>query len=178
MTSPAIASFSCALVTAAGLTGACLDYPAHVSTNSYGKCLVASRDIEPGSVVARFEGPIVTYDQVPLDEIIYVAYSGNGCWVIPKTDARFINHSCNPNCAHRGSELLAVRPIKKGEEITFDYVTISPEICQKEGDELFWDDRWTFQCQCGDPHCYGLIDDYFVKFADGSVKRRRELLGS
>jgi SET domain-containing protein len=36
-------------------------------------------------------------------------------------DDRFMNHSLNPNCRWNGSYAEAVRDIKPGEEITFDY---------------------------------------------------------
>src|SRR3989338_6894627 len=37
-------------------------------------------------------------------------------------DADFINHSCDPNCGIRGSlEIVAMRDIEPGEEITIDY---------------------------------------------------------
>ena len=44
-------------------------------------------------------------------------------------EARFINHSCNPNCSVKvlkiggksRSFIFAVRKIKKGMELTFDY---------------------------------------------------------
>lgn len=37
-------------------------------------------------------------------------------------DACFINHSCNPNCGIKDKlKVVAMRKIKKGEEITFDY---------------------------------------------------------
>lgn len=38
--------------------------------------------------------------------------------------SRTFNHSCNPNSFIKGkNELVALRDIKKGEEITFDYST-------------------------------------------------------
>lgn len=44
---------------------------------------------------------------------------------------RYINHSCNPNMGIKGSvTFVALRDIKKGEEVTFDY-SITEE-------DLFW----------------------------------------
>ena len=41
--------------------------------------------------------------------------------------ARFINHSCHPNCRFEVVDktiwIKAVRPIRRGEEITYDYMT-------------------------------------------------------
>ncbi|XWS15178.1 hypothetical protein CRYUN_Cryun35bG0072000 [Craigia yunnanensis] len=66
---------------------------------------------------------------------------------------RFINHSCDPNCRTEkwmvNGEicigLFALRDIKKGEEITFDYnyVRVFGAAAKK--------------CHCGSPHCRGYI---------------------
>jgi len=41
--------------------------------------------------------------------------------------ARFINHSCDPNCRFEVFDqtiwIKALRPIRRGEEITYDYMT-------------------------------------------------------
>lgn len=51
----------------------------------------------------------------------------------------YINHSCNPNCGVRGrTTLFALRDIRKGEEITYDYSTTVDE---------------TFLCKCGAKRC-------------------------
>ncbi|OMO53331.1 hypothetical protein COLO4_36773 [Corchorus olitorius] len=66
---------------------------------------------------------------------------------------RFINHSCDPNCRTEkwmvNGEicigLFALRDIKKGEELTFDYnyVRVFGAAAKK--------------CHCGSPHCRGYI---------------------
>ncbi|XP_059301922.1 histone-lysine N-methyltransferase ASHH2-like, partial [Lycium ferocissimum] len=66
---------------------------------------------------------------------------------------RFINHSCDPNCRTEkwmvNGEvcigLFALRDIKKGEEVTFDYnyVRVFGAAVKK--------------CVCGSPHCRGYI---------------------
>jgi len=67
-------------------------------------------------------------------------------------DARFINHSCNPNCKptieDRRVFIDALRDIEQGEELTFDYkldVNASTEI--KKG----------YACLCGAPNCRGTM---------------------
>lgn len=69
---------------------------------------------------------------------------GNFNWNI----ARLANHSCDPNCEAQNVEgeiwLVALRNIKKGEEITFDY-----------GYALeHWEDH---PCRCGSDACIGHI---------------------
>ena len=63
--------------------------------------------------------------------------------------ARLINHSCDPNCEVYGSGLkvwvYAIKDIKKGEELTYDYGF--------SFDENFKD----FPCRCGSKKCVGYI---------------------
>jgi len=44
---------------------------------------------------------------------------------IPSNTARYINHSCRPNCEARGPKgrvfIFSLRNIKAGEELTYDY---------------------------------------------------------
>jgi SET domain-containing protein len=68
--------------------------------------------------------------------------------------ARFINHSCEPNCEaiiERGHiYIYAKRPIAAGEELLYDY-------------QYEWDSEYTkedllfYQCRCGSASCRGTI---------------------
>ena len=64
-------------------------------------------------------------------------------------DARLINHTCNPNCEVAGKGLklwiFALRDIKKGEELSYDYGF--------GFDENYKD----FVCKCGAQNCCGYI---------------------
>lgn len=63
---------------------------------------------------------------------------------------KYVNHHCEPNCGiRRGNELVALRNIKSGEEITFDYST-----CMLEGH------GWTMPCECLSPNCRKYIGDF------------------
>lgn len=55
------------------------------------------------------------------------------------------NHSCNPNTIYKGLNVIALRDISKGEELTFDYSSLLDEHMEP------------FQCQCGSSNCRGLI---------------------
>ena len=62
--------------------------------------------------------------------------------------SRFFNHSCAPNAGIKNrSTLFALRNIRAGEELTFDYSTTI--------DEAFW-------CKCGSKKCRGIIYDFFA----------------
>lgn len=67
---------------------------------------------------------------------------------VPYNTAKYINHSCNPNCETdiiRGKIwIIAIKDIKNGEEITYDY-----------GYDLDnWEDH---PCKCGSDNCIGYI---------------------
>ena len=65
-------------------------------------------------------------------------------------EARFINHSCDPNCEiviDRGRAFIdAIRDIYPGEEITYDYAYE-----REEGDEVYALTR--YPCRCGASSC-------------------------
>ncbi|HEX5207748.1 MAG TPA: SET domain-containing protein-lysine N-methyltransferase [Steroidobacteraceae bacterium] len=69
-------------------------------------------------------------------------------------DARFLNHSCNPNCESviesRRVFIEAVRTIEPGEEMTYDYQI------QREDDDPPGIEE-VFACHCGSPQCRGTM---------------------
>jgi SET domain-containing protein len=116
----------------------------------YGKGVFAAAPISKGSVILRFTGPILRYEdttpetyalQVGPDK--YIGASGS-------LDD-YVNHSCDPNAGHvvhgDGTDLIAIRDIAEGEQVTFDYSTTLDE------------DDFTFACRCGAPNCRGVMRD-------------------
>ena len=77
----------------------------------------------------------------------------NSHWTIDGTPrynlARYANHSCNPNAEpiifRKRVFVRALRRIKPGEEITYDYAM---------SDGSPYDE---FNCSCGSPHCRGHV---------------------
>ncbi len=67
---------------------------------------------------------------------------------VPENDARFTNHSCDPNCESEAEAghifLISLRDIRHGEELTFDYGFDA---------EFFGD----YPCKCGAKNCMGYI---------------------
>ncbi|MGV8151097.1 MAG: SET domain-containing protein [Candidatus Woesearchaeota archaeon] len=68
---------------------------------------------------------------------------------IPDNDAKYINHSCNPNCDFEIGEdsvlIHAKRDIKKGEELTYNY-------------GFDFDDEYKeHPCKCGSENCVGFM---------------------
>jgi hypothetical protein len=69
---------------------------------------------------------------------------GKDLWIDPNFPLSKINHSCNPNIGIKGVvSFYALRDIKNGEELTFDYAT-----SEEESD-------WTMKCNCGSKKCRG-----------------------
>jgi D-alanine-D-alanine ligase-like ATP-grasp enzyme len=56
------------------------------------------------------------------------------------------NHSCDPNTAFEGLNLVALRDIRRGEELTLDYGTLCDETMMP------------FECRCGSLNCRGRIE--------------------
>lgn len=67
-----------------------------------------------------------------------------------------INHSCDPNAWFDGLNMVARRPIQRGEQITMDYATFCSDLMQP------------FVCQCGAPDCRGEIraTDHLAPFVE------------
>jgi hypothetical protein len=68
-------------------------------------------------------------------------------------DTDFFNHSCDPNSGFKGTVfLVAMRNIRAGEEITFDYcMTVSESV---DSDMVF-----RMECRCGSSRCRTVITE-------------------
>jgi hypothetical protein len=85
------------------------------------------------------------------DETLTDAFQiDNEIYLDLKEPFRFFNHSCEPNAGIiNENDLVAIRDIKRGEEITFDYsTTVGPNIPLSE---------WTMRCLCGSLNCREII---------------------
>jgi hypothetical protein len=85
----------------------------------HGQGIRATRDIKPGTIIARYRGR-------PTNR--------RGTYTCHQTDAqgretcheitgplRFLNHCCRPNARLDNFRLVALRPIRRGQEITISY---------------------------------------------------------
>ena len=86
---------------------------------------------------------------------------------IPENTARFINHSCDPNCKPDVIKnrvwLISTRKIKKGEELSYNY-----------GFDL--EDYEEHKCRCGAKNCIGYITakDNWPKLKKLVAKKRKK----
>lgn len=139
-----------------------------------GRGLFALRDAEPGRLLAEYCGEVidraeccrrmvnqVNYYVLQLDAGRYVDASRIG------SDARFINHSCAPNCVVQkwlvtGEVRIGVfagpHGVRAGEELSYDY-NFTQVGCDSAGADC---DRWfdgaqQQVCLCGARSCRGVI---------------------
>lgn len=121
-------------------------------TGKYGLGVFALEKIRKGTVIWILDGEIISFD-----ESIRRIKSGEeeqtdslqvGLELDMDLDelSRTFNHSCCPNSGLRKtSELIALRDINVGEEITYDYsATIGPNIPSS---------LWGMRCKCGSEKC-------------------------
>jgi SET domain-containing protein len=97
----------------------------------HGRGLFAIRPIQKGEIVAIIGGHIMNERELQksdaLPEVSYFQIE-NGFYIGAKEKSevkknkRFLNHSCEPNVGFHGQiTFVAMRNIKKGEELTYDW---------------------------------------------------------
>lgn len=112
--------------------------------------LFANRNFKKGEAVISFGNTLVnkseaSFEAVQVTDKKYLDTK----WLVPEA---FVNHGCNPNTrldfrsSQKTSCYRAIKPIKKNEEITFNYNTTD------------WDSKKeSFVCSCGSKDCYHVI---------------------
>ncbi len=123
-----------------------------------GKGLYATQDIKEGTRIIDYVGKIITKKQTEESERfdnskpIYLFNLNNRYDLdgdIKSNIARLINHSCSNNCDYEGKGLklwvVAVKNIKKNEELTCDYGF------------SYDSDYKQFPCKCSSKNCVGYI---------------------
>lgn len=131
----------------------------------HGLGVFATRRIPKGSRIIEYVGEQVSHDEADrryedkdendshtflfiVDEqtVIDAGVDGN--------DARFINHSCEPNCEsvieERRVFIEAIRTIEPGTELTYDYQIQRADDDPQNADEVF-------ACRCGFAACRGTM---------------------
>ena len=136
----------------------------------HGTGVFAARDIAAGEEIIEYAGRRITQAQAdaeyPDDDGHTFLYVLNEHWLIDAgvdgNDARWINHSCDPNCevwqidsddgdpAKDRLVIESMRPIKAGEELTYDYGITNDEPLTDAERELW-------RCRCGSPNCRGTM---------------------
>ncbi len=137
----------------------------------HGKGVFATAPIRKGARIIEYTGARVPWkqamDRPPHDpknpyhtfffsldsgEVIDAGEGGN--------DARWINHSCDPNCETSEEDgrvfVYALRAIRPGEELFYDYKLVPAERRTKKLEQ-------EFACFCGSAKCRGTLLEAKVK---------------
>lgn len=153
----------------------------------HGRGIVATKNINKSTKIIQYVGEIVSKkegDKRSANRIkkylksnrtgsVYIfelnkKYDIDGFFRYNK--ARYINHSCNPNCEvdieNNEIWISSIKKIKKGEELSYDY-----------GFEFDKDDFKDHICKCGSKNCIGYIisSDHwqkYLKYIKKIVKKR------
>ena len=125
----------------------------------------AIRPIRKGSRVIEYTGEKISYeeadrryDDTKMRRHHTFLFILNNKWILDAAvggnEARFINHSCEPNCeaVNTGRKIWieAIRDIEEGEELLYDYQYERTEDHTPEDEEFY-------RCLCGARRCRGTI---------------------
>lgn len=116
-----------------------------------GTGVFAGRPFDIGDELLEFVGERKEMDA--FKDLTHALQIGPTTYISPsgKIDD-YVNHSCDPNAGVRDDKgrivLFALRPIARGDEITFDYATT------QAGHHM------TISCACGSPLCRKTIADF------------------
>lgn len=120
------------------------NYKLRVGKAETGKGLFAMEAIPKGACIIEYIGKEIKKEDQENATGKYLFETGKGKMIdgnIKENIARYINHSCAPNCEADGPEgrvfISALKSIKAGEELTYDY-----------GEEYFDEHLRPSGCRC------------------------------
>lgn len=130
------------------------------SSSVHGRGVYATKPIGKGRRIIEYTGKRMSWDEAPNDPDDPHTFNfglENGEVINPEIDgneARWINHSCDPNCEAVEEDdrifIYALRNIPPGDELFYDYALELDESITKEL-------RKEFKCHCGAPNCRGTM---------------------
>ena len=145
----------------------------------HGNGVFAARKIPAGARIIEYQGKRITEKQAekrfgqdpenPYHTFFFSLESGK---LIDGgdqgNDARWINHSCEPNCEAQEEKgrvfIHALRDIKRGEELNYDYGLVIDEKMTKQL-------KKAYECRCGHPTCRGTMLAVKKKAAKKAAKK-------
>ena len=124
-----------------------------------GMGVYATRTFKKGEIVLQMKGKRLSSDA--FDILCAQGFRNDDPFQVSDTDyvllntlPNFINHSCNPNCGIRGAqELVTLRAIKSGEELSYDYSTT----VGSDGPD---ESPWVMRCKCKARNCRTRIGNW------------------
>ncbi|WKA10910.1 hypothetical protein VitviT2T_028456 [Vitis vinifera] len=145
-------------------------------TEGRGWGLLANEDIKAGRFIIEYCGEVISWNEARERSLAYASQGINDAYIISLnarecidatksgSQARFINHSCEPNCETRKWSVLgevrigifAMRDISIGTELTYDY-------------NFQWYGGAKVHCLCGATSCCGFLGAKSRGFQDTDV---------
>src|SRR5690606_23722497 len=148
----------------------------------HGKGVFATRRIPKGTRLIEYKGERITWEEADrrYDDSIQphhtFLFAVDDKTVIDGgrygNDARWINHSCDPNCEAVEEDgrifIETIRDIEPGEELTYDYSYILDEPHTAAV-------KARYPCYCGSPKCRGTILGNKRRFRERMAREERRL---
>ncbi|HEY8470035.1 MAG TPA: SET domain-containing protein-lysine N-methyltransferase [Longimicrobiales bacterium] len=148
----------------------------------HGKGVFATRRIPKGTRLIEYKGERISWEEADrryddsiqphhtflfaVDDKVVIDAGVRG------NDARWINHSCDPNCEAVDEDgrifIETIRDIEPGEELTYDYSYILDEPHTAAV-------RARYPCRCGSPKCRGTILGNKRRFRAQLAREERRL---
>jgi uncharacterized protein len=149
----------------------------------HGTGVFAARDIPAGTRIIEYRGARITPEQAdaqhPInpDDPFHTFYFSLSCGKVIDggkrgNDARWINHSCDPNCEAQENAsgkrvyIHALRDIPAGAELFYDYGLVMEGRITKTL-------REQYRCLCGAPNCRGTMLALPKKRAAGAKDKKQ-----
>jgi SET domain-containing protein len=112
-----------------------------------GKGVFANRNFKKGDIVMKWDDSVVYTEKeakkIPMSRRKYLVFY-KGSYIMAQPPEKYLNHSCRPNTREGKLCDIALRGIKKGEELTTDYsIDAPPHIKMK--------------CRCGCKRCKKIV---------------------
>ena len=129
----------------------------------HGKGIFTSKDVKKNETLFIIKGKKINFlinnrTEANKAGLNWIGYDKN-TWIDPISYGLYINHSCNPNSAIEGRlKVVALKDIKKDEELTFDYSLNEADIF------------WKFKCTCGSKNCRKVIQS--IQFLPTTVIKK------
>ena len=129
-------------------------------TEKYGNGVYAKEIIKKNDILAIFGGYVFNAseeEKLPGNLSDYSVQISENLVIGPAyqdeiRDSEGFNHSCDPNAGFRGQIfLVAMRDIKKGEQVSFDYAMV---LSKAKNAKVY-----KIKCLCGSKKCRGYITD-------------------
>jgi SET domain-containing protein len=161
------------------------------STKRYGEGVFATRNIDKNEMLAIFGGHIMTLEaeeKLPrsIRDLAHQIHDQFVIGIKNPHDKQLVdnfNHSCNPNAGFKGQIfLVAMRKIRKNEEVTFDYAMVLSNTVKNP--------PYNLNCLCNLKNCRKIIsgddwkrpdlqkkyDGYFQYYLQEKIKKPKKKL--